>query len=372
MSKPKVIALYLPQYHPTPDNNKWWGKGFTEWTNVGKAKPLFRGHYQPKVPADLGYYDLRVPEVREAQAQLAKEAGIDGFCYYHYWFGNGRQELELPFNEVLKSGKPDFPFMLCWANESWHKKFWNKDGKGTSKEVLIEQTYPDGDIITHFKHLLPAFKDQRYIHIDGKPAFMIYKPLYIPDCHLLISEWNRMAQDNGLKGIFFIAHMQSELEQKMTERQALEYYNNIGFNAVNIVRLTRPLELRSKTEVIYSKIKRAISHLPLTFPYKAAYQSFTRPIDREAGIFPTIIPNWDHTPRSGLNGLVYTGSTPELFAHHVDQVMKMVNDKHDPNIVFIKSWNEWGEGNYIEPDLKFGKKYLSVLKEILDRYRSHQ
>lgn len=150
MSKPKLIAFYLPQYHPTLDNDKWWGKGFTEWTNVGKAKPLFIGHYQPKVPADLGYYDLRVPEVRELQASLAKEAGIYGFCYYHYWFGNGRKELELPFAEVLKSEKPNFPFCLCWANESWHSKFWNKDGS-IEKKILIEQLYPgDDDIINHF------------------------------------------------------------------------------------------------------------------------------------------------------------------------------------------------------------------------------
>ena len=174
--KVRVIAFYLPQYHPTLDNDTWWGKGFTEWTNVGKAKPLFRGHYQPKVPADLGYYDLRLPEVREAQAQLAQEAGIGGFCYYHYWFGNGKQELELPFNEVLRFGKPNFSFCLCWANEAWHSKFWNKDGS-IQKKCLIEQKYDTEEgHIKHFKTLLPAFKDNRYICVDGKPLFMIYKP----------------------------------------------------------------------------------------------------------------------------------------------------------------------------------------------------
>ena len=161
--RPRIIVYYLPQYHPTPDNDKWWGKGFTEWTNVGKAKPLFRGHYQPKGPADLGYYDLRLPEVRAAQVELAKEAGIDGFCYYHYWFGGGKQELELPFNEVLRTGEPDFPFCLCWANEPWHAKFWNMDGT-VSKRTLIDQQYGnEEEWKLHFEHVLPAFKDKRYI-----------------------------------------------------------------------------------------------------------------------------------------------------------------------------------------------------------------
>lgn len=170
---PKIIALYLPQYHPTPTNNKYWGSGFTEWTNVGKAKPLFKGHYQPKVPADLGYYDLRNPETREKQAELAKEAGIDAFCYYHYWFEPGHEELERPFKEVLKSGKPDFPFCLCWANESWHKKFWTNIDSFES-QIIAEQKYMGIDDYTqHFYSLLPAFKDPRYFKIDGKNVFMI-------------------------------------------------------------------------------------------------------------------------------------------------------------------------------------------------------
>ena len=133
---PRIIALYLPQYHPIPENDEWWGKGFTEWTNVAKAKPLFYGHYQPHIPADLGFYDLRLPEVREQQAQLAREAGIEGFCYYHYWFGNGKQLLERPFNEVLQSGKPDFPFCLCWANHDWTNKTWIKE-KSTKRDSMI-------------------------------------------------------------------------------------------------------------------------------------------------------------------------------------------------------------------------------------------
>ena len=201
-NKIKIIAFYLPQFHPIPENDKWWGKGFTEWTNVGKAKPLFRGHYQPRVPADLGYYDLRIPEVRESQANMAKSFGIDGFCYWHYWFGNGKRLLERPFNEVLQSGRPDFPFCLAWANQSW---------QGIShgiknKKILIEQLYPGKeDYINHFNSLLPAFKDSRYIRINDKPVFVIYKPLDIPKIQEFILLWNNLALQNGLKGIFFIS-----------------------------------------------------------------------------------------------------------------------------------------------------------------------
>ena len=168
-NKPRLIAFYLPQFHPIPENDEWWGRGFTEWTNVAKAVPLFRGHYQPHFPADLGFYDLRVPEVREAQAAMAKAYGIEGFCYYHYWFGHGRRLLERPFNEVLSSGKPDFPFCLCWANDTW-TGIWH----GAPNKVLIEQRYPGvEDYKAHFYALLDAFRDPRYMTVDGKKIFII-------------------------------------------------------------------------------------------------------------------------------------------------------------------------------------------------------
>ena len=367
MSKPKIIAFYLPQYHPTPDNDKWWGKGFTEWTNVGKAKSLFPGHYQPKVPADLGYYDLRLPEVREAQAELAKEAGIYGFCYYHYWFGNGKQELELPFNEVLRLGKPDFPFMLCWANESWHKKFWNKDGKGTSKEVLVEQTYPEGDIEKHFYHLLPAFRDTRYIKIDGKPAFMIYKPHYIPLYYDIINIWNRLATENGLRGIHFIAHIQSEKEQGCSEKLSIEKYTSEGYDAINVNRLFSYLESRKTFHKLWNRISRKLLHIPLIVNYQKVAKSFiNEETDKNDNVYPTVIPNWDHTPRSGLNGLVYKNSTPDQFKAHLKLALNCKEGQNFTSYIFLKSWNEWGEGNYIEPDLKYGKEYIKKIREALN------
>lgn len=366
MSTPKVIAFYLPQYHPTPDNDKWWGKGFTEWTNVGKAKPLFPGHYQPKVPADLGYYDLRLPEVREAQAALAKVAGIYGFCYYHYWFGNGKEELELPFNEVLRLGKPDFPFMLCWANESWHKKFWNKDGKGSSREVLIEQTYPgDKDIIDHFYRLLPAFKDSRYIKIDGKPAFMIYRPMELPDSKHFIKLWNKLAKKENLEGIYFIAQHRTLDEKSTLESSLIPRYTSMGFNGVNIIRLDRSLQLRNVLSKFFNKAVRTVMRRPLIYSYKKAMKNFTNKLDEEELIFPTIISNWDHTPRSGKNGMVLLNSTPENFKTHVIEVFNHTKNKQN-DIIFLKSWNEWGEGNYVEPDLKFGKGYLTAIREAIE------
>ncbi|MSL46583.1 lipopolysaccharide biosynthesis protein, partial [Escherichia coli] len=207
--KARVIAFYLPQFHPTPENDKWWGKGFTEWTNVGKAKPLFKGHYQPRVPADLGYYDLRMPEIREAQAEMAREAGIEGFCYWHYWFGNGRQILESPFNEVLTSGKPDFPFCLGWANESWTNKSWEAGTHKVKETILLEQIYNKTDHEKHFMALLSAFRDKRYITVDGKPLFLIFKPLNIPDVTSFITLWQNMAKENGLKGIYFVGIRQN-------------------------------------------------------------------------------------------------------------------------------------------------------------------
>lgn len=358
--KVRVIAFYLPQYHPTSDNDKWWGKGFTEWTNVGKAKPLFKGHYQPKVPADLGYYDLRLPEVREAQAQLALEAGIEGFCYYHYWFGNGKQELELPFSEVLRLGKPDFPFCLCWANESWHSKFWNMDGS-IHKKCLIEQRYDtkEGNI-NHFNTLLPAFKDKRYIYVDGKPLFMIYKPFEFEGVSEFIALWNLMAKENGLMGIHFVAHLFQDINQATIDK-----LHRMGFDSVNTMRLHIGFGAeRTLVNRVWGRIKIATNSIPRAREYRDVYPFFLSDIDTNEDVYPTIIPNWDHTPRSGSAGTILLNSTPDLFKKHIREVKNVISKKEN-KIVFLKSWNEWGEGNYMEPDLKYGHGYIDALREVL-------
>lgn len=363
--KPRIIAFYLPQYHPTPDNDKWWGKGFTEWTNVGKAKPLFKGHYQPRVPADLGYYDLRLPQVREQQAELAREAGIYGFCYYHYWFGNGKMELEMPFNEVLKSGSPDLPFCLCWANETWHTKFWNKDGS-VVKRPLVKQEYPgEEDIVNHFNHLLPAFKDKRYIKVDGKPLFMIYRAADYKDVDYFISRWNKLAQENGLPGIHFVAHIQHDLNPDTVSALMAK-----GFDAVNTCGLwaARKTSRGDSLKHALRKLMTFCFGVPNAYSYKQLYRKFIFPVDSQENVYPTLVPNWDHTPRSGKAGYLLVDSTPELFGKHAAHVLSVVKDKPEScRITFLKSWNEWGEGNYMEPDLKFGKGYINALREELDK-----
>lgn len=350
----RVIAFYLPQFHPVPENDKWWGKGFTEWTNVGKARSLFPGHYQPKVPADLGYYDLRVPETRKAQADMAREYGIEGFCYWHYWFGNGKRLLERPFNEVMNSGEPDFPFCLAWANESW-RGFYH--GLKT-KDTLIDQLYPgEEDYIAHFNAVLPAFKDHRYITVDEKPLFMIYHPLDNQvEVKAFIELWRKLAVQNGLKGIYFVG----QTYHLDTERVTLE---SMGFDAINVVRL---FNYEWKKRRLYRKARcwHNWFGLPWIVSYEKASRFFVSAEDSDEDIIPTIIPNWDHSPRSGKQGVVLHRAEPEYFGQHVQDVMAHLKKKPlEHRLAFVKSWNEWAEGNYLEPDLRYGKKFLEIIKK---------
>lgn len=357
----RIIAFYLPQYHPTPHNDEWWGKGFTEWTNVARAQKLYPGHYQPKVPSDLGFYDLRIPEVREQQARMAQEAGIYGFCYYHYWFSEGHEELEMPFREVVKCGNPDFPFCLCWANESWYSKFWNKDGSA-EKKLLAEQKYPGrADNEAHFHSLLEAFGDKRYIRVDGRPLFMIYQPLTFEGFREFKEQWNELARANGLPGFYFVG--------QVLHTWQIDDVRNMGFDAVNHChRLDNYYRDNRNTKWIgkgINFIKRHID-IPFIIPYKKAISGAVFPEDYHEDVFPTMMPNWDHTPRSGRGGTVLQNSTPELFERHAADIIRTTLDKEPQHkIVFLKSWNEWGEGNYMEPDLRYGHGYLNALKNAI-------
>lgn len=355
--KPQIIAFYLPQYHPTEHNDLWWGKGFTEWTNVAKARRLFPGHYQPKIPADLGFYDLRLAEVREEQAVLAREAGVDCFCYYHYWFGNGSQELERPFTEVVETGKPDFPFCLCWANESWYKKFWNNDGALIDKKVLVEQTYPgDDDNTKHFYSLLKAFKDKRYFKVNGKLLFVIYKPLELKDVKRFMEQWQRLAKENGLPGFYFSGFT------FFADTKGDEILRS-GFNSVVSCRHNR--DKVHNVSWFIRKIISMLSGCPRMIRYKKIWPRLISDLERRNDKYiPVMMPNWDHTPRSGRKGDLFFNSSPEEFKKHCKDVLTSVKDKKTP-LCFIKSWNEWGEGNYMEPDVKYGKGYIHALKEVL-------
>lgn len=356
--KPQIIAFYLPQYHPTPHNDEWWGKGFTEWTNVAKAKPLFRGHEQPKIPADLGFYDLRLPEVREQQAELAQEAGIDVFCYYEYWFGNGHEELELPFKEVVESGKPDFPFCLCWANESWYRKFWNNDGAVVDKKILAEQTYPGKeDYKAHFMARLKAFRDSRYIKVNGKLLYVVYKPFDNPEVAAFMDTWQKLAKEYNLPGFYFAAFT----FWPDTEGDKIL---NIGFDAV--VSCRNNIDKIRNLRWFVRKVTSMLFRRPRLTSYKRLWPKLITDKERlDNRYIPVMMPNWDHTPRSGVNGDLFVGSTPEEFEKHCKDVLAAVSHKEIP-LVFIKSWNEWGEGNYMEPDLRYKKGYIQALRAAIN------
>ena len=353
--KARIIAFYLPQYHPIPENDAWWGKGFTEWTNVGKAKPLYRGHYQPRVPADLGYYDLRVPETRQAQADMARSYGVEGFMYWHYWFGGGKRLLERPFNEVLARGEPDFPFALAWANETW-KGFAHGL---TNRNTLIEQRYlGEQDYIDHFHAVLPAFRDRRYITVDGKPLFMVYKPLQHPDMPAFVGLWQRLARENGLPGIYFVGQADVGQEQKILR---------LGMDAACIFRMMECVNRRPFFKKAVQRIKINLFKHPRVFRYAEAARWFVGPEDARDDISPTIYSGWDPTPRSGCEGTVFSHYTPDVFERHVEQVLRAVENKPASlKIVFVKSWNEWGEGNYMEPDRRYGLQFLERLKKCVE------
>jgi hypothetical protein len=353
----RLVAYYLPQYHSIPENDNWWGEGFTEWTNVKKAVPLFKGHYQPIIPGELGYYNILDPDIRERQAQMAQYAGIEAFCYWHYWFGKGKQLLEKPFNEVLKSSKPDLKFCLGWANEAWKAKVWSNSAGGEDK-ILINQEYNGtDDIVQHFYSLLDAFRDKRYLLVEEKPMFVIYRPLQLPDPLYFIKMWNDLAVNNGLKGIFFVGHTlySSEVNKIL----------KLGFDAVNVVRLG---DCRRSKKLILFNLKNlflyAIRKKPFVYNYKDAISELCGLENKLDNVFPSILSNWDHTPRSGKHGFLLHDSNPNYFRKLVQKVRASVAHKpSDRKIVFLKSWNEWGEGNYVEPDERFGSAYLEILRE---------
>ncbi len=353
-SKPRLIAFYLPQFYPIPENDKWWGAGFTEWTNVRKARPLFPGHYQPKVPTELGYYDLRSVDVRIKQAQLAQSAGIEGFCFWHYWFG-GRRLLEQVFSEIVSSGIPDFPFCLCWANHSWYKKTWSLSN---SRKLLVKQVYNgEADYSAHFYAMLPAFRDKRYLKVDGKLMFGIFDPVSMPDIDIFRSVWNELARKNGLNGFYFFACSSPKCTSILIEK---------GYDAVVEDYLYAGIDRHTTFWQLLNKIRTNVFKRPYVESYDEYVKLALDNYNPAVNVHQSIYPNFDHSPRSGTRGRILHGSNPDKWGGFCDKIFEKSSVRdHEHNIIFIKAWNEWGEGNYLEPDRKFGRGYLDKTLQAL-------
>ena len=360
MEKLKVIAYYLPQFHAIPENDQWWGEGFTEWINVKKAMPLFKGHKQPNIPTEeLGYYNLLDDEIRRKQAALAKEAGIDAFCYWHYWFGNGRELLEAPFKKTLADKSNDFGFCLGWANESWKRKQWAKDGIGDV--TLIEQLYLGySDDEAHFYAYLEAFKDERYVRINGKPLFLIYRPFDHPNIKEFITTWNKLARLNGIKdGFCFIAELGAYYNIK-----SIEYLKSQGFDYVTYERANMG-QAPTFRRIFYTLKNYLLRRPKRVIDYRSFISWAYTEKDNRLNVVPGICPTWDHSPRSGSRCSILHGSSPKLFAKLLKNTLRINREGTNLPILFIKSWNEWGEGNYIEPDTKWGKSYIEEMGKVL-------
>jgi lipopolysaccharide biosynthesis protein len=347
----RAIAFYLPQFHPIPENDRWWGKGFTEWTNVSKARPNFEGHYQPHLPADIGFYDLRIPEVREQQADLAREYGIHGFCYHHYWFG-GQRLLERPFSEVLSSGRPDFPFCICWANENWTRR-WD----GAEKEILIAQQHSDDDDRNFIRSLFPAFDDHRYIRINGKPLLIVYRAAILPEARRTAAIWREEMRAAGLGEIYLCAAQSfGILDPAPYEFDAAVEFPPHGTPTMDLTAQTRKTNSHFEGN-IYDYLAKALSMIHRPAP--------------EYTLFRTVMPSWDNTPRRQDTSAIYINSSPETYEYWLGKAVEYTIAHHtrDERLVFINAWNEWGEGAHLEPDRRYGHRYLEATRNVLNAVR---
>jgi len=356
----KPIAIYLPQFHPISENNEWWGKGFTEWTNVVKAKPCFEGHYQPHLPSDLGFYDLRLEEARLAQEELAKSYGIYGFCYYHYWF-NGKRLLHEPLDRKLKNTKEDFPFMMCWANENWTRT-WD----GSANKILLSQEYSIDDDKKHIQHLITYFKDDRYIKVNGKPIFIIYRPKFFPNIEQTIELWRKEVKMAGFPDLY-IGFSQNFEHQYEPESKgfdfAFEFQPNFS-NTSNSISFPRTFFQKA-----IRRLKKQLKIKVEDLKYYYDYSAFTnKQIEKKfkKDVYPGITPMWDNSARRKENPFILHDSTPEKYRKWLSFIKENYPWNTVPeNFLFINAWNEWAEGNHLEPCQKLGTEYLEITKESL-------
>lgn len=356
----KPIALYLPQFHEIAENNEWWGNGFTEWTNVKKKLPVFSGHYQPHIPLNNNYYNLLDEDVLTSQAKLAKEYGIYGFCFYHYWF-NGKLLLERPLEKLLETKKPDFPFCLCWANENWTKR-WD----GQEKHILMKQDYDLEDDRKHIQYLLPYFKDSRYITVEGKPVFLMYRSELHPDIKRCTQVWQEEAIKAGLKGLYLI---RMENFERNVHPELHGFDAGMEFAPDTTLKGTKAL----KKNIIKYRINKLLHSLNIInrpeyengiYDYSALKDNMVARDKRDYQFFRCVCPSWDNSARRNTNAIIYKNSTPLLFKDWfktmVDYTRK--NMPQDQQFIFINAWNEWGEGCHLEPDEKWGYEYLEAVR----------
>lgn len=360
---PRILAFYLPQFHPIVENDRWWGPGFTEWRNVARATPRFRGHEQPHLPGELGFYDLRVPEVREAQAQLARDHGVDGFVYYHYWFG-GRRLLDRPFREVLASGSPDLPFSLCWANENWTRA-WD----GGDREVLVEQRYDEEDDKAHLRSLAPALADERYVRIDGRPLLLVYRPSLVPDPRRLSDTWREEAARLGV----------GELHLCRVENFGAERGDptELGFDSA--VEFQPDPQVRPPT-LFRERWRRPLNRFlrPSNPKRRNTYYDYDAMVDLALRKprpsyrwHRCVMPSWDNTARRAVGATAFLGSTPERYGRWLEAVLDEAVE-HGDELVFVNAWNEWAEGCHLEPDERHGRAYLEAHRRAVSDVRSRR
>jgi lipopolysaccharide biosynthesis protein len=354
----RTLAFHLPQFHPTPENDAWWGKGFTEWTNVTRARPVVPGHYQPHLPADLGFYDLRLPEARAAQAALAQQYGIDGFVYYHYWF-TGQRVLNRPVDDILSSGQPGFPFCLCWANENWTRA-WD----GRSGQVLLEQRYSPEDDAAHIRHLLPALADSRYIRVGGRPLLMVYKTELLPEPQRTTELWREAAIKAGL-GEIFLARVESS--------GAGVDPASVGFDAaVEFAPDWRQVKRRE-----YGRLHRGAARLGLfprgylehrIVPYNELAERMLGKSTPAYLRYRCVTPGFDNSPRRTTDATIFADSSPAAYGAWLEKTVRLETCSGrapDQQLVYVNAWNEWAEGNHLEPDQRWGHAYLEATRNAI-------
>lgn len=347
VSSPRIIAFYLPQFHPFPENNRWWGNGFTEWTNVTKAQPNFVGHYQPRLPADLGFYDLRLSEIMQQQANLARRYGIHGFCFYYYWFG-GKRLLEQPIEQMLTSGKPDMPFCLCWANENWTRR-WD----GQDHDILMAQSHSPEDDEAVINDLIRYFRDPRYIRIDGRPMILVYRATLFPDFSATVARWRAVCKQQEIGEIYVAVVESMELTHANIHPSEFGCDAAVEFPPQGMAEQSTP-----SGEIINSEFAGSVAdYRDIAVRYATRdFPGYTR--------FKGVMPGWDNTARRQNNSFCFEHATPGTFQAWLEEIILQTRQQHcgDERLVFVNAWNEWAEGAYLEPDRRFGHTYLEAVK----------